>query len=112
MLILLPPLLAMNLIKNLKWLAPFSMVANLLIATGMVITLYYIFSSLGEAAEVPSFASVQTLPIFFGTAIFALEGIGVVSVTTTGDSSRKNFKNQEKPGLEQLKLAKLAIYNV
>ncbi|CAB0003520.1 unnamed protein product [Nesidiocoris tenuis] len=78
MLMLLPPLLGMNLIKNLKYLAPFSMIANLLIGTGMVITLYYVFSSLGDSHDVPAFTSVQQLPIFFGTAIFALEGIGVV----------------------------------
>ncbi|KAF6200576.1 hypothetical protein GE061_005019 [Apolygus lucorum] len=78
MLVLLPPLIGMNLIKNLKYLAPFSMIANLLIATGMVITLYYVFSTMSEAATVPAFTSVSQLPIFFGTAIFALEGIGVV----------------------------------
>ena len=80
---LLPLLIAVNLIRNLKYLAPFSMIANILMATGMVITFYYVFSGgLPAVSERPFFASFETLPIYFGTAIFALEGVGVVSFTT------------------------------
>ncbi|XP_017781864.1 PREDICTED: proton-coupled amino acid transporter-like protein CG1139 isoform X2 [Nicrophorus vespilloides] len=75
---LLPLLILMNLIRNLKYLAPFSMMANVLIGTGMGITFYYIFSDLPEVTTRPNFVDVHKLPMFFGTAIFALEGIGVV----------------------------------
>lgn len=78
MAVLLPLLVAMNLIRNLKYLAPFSMVANILIATGMGITFYYIFSDLPALNSRPNFVEFNKLPMFFGTAIFALEGIGVV----------------------------------
>ncbi|XP_054274645.1 proton-coupled amino acid transporter-like protein pathetic isoform X2 [Macrosteles quadrilineatus] len=78
MLALLPLLICMNLIRNLKYLAPFSMVANILIGTGMGITFYYIFQDLPPVTSQPKFSSMAQLPIFFGTAIFALEGIGVV----------------------------------
>uniref|UniRef100_A0A1B6KPD0 Amino acid transporter transmembrane domain-containing protein n=1 Tax=Graphocephala atropunctata TaxID=36148 RepID=A0A1B6KPD0_9HEMI len=78
MLALLPLLIAMNLIRNLKYLAPFSMVANVLIGTGMGITFYFIFQDLPSVDTRPNFSSLHQLPIFFGTAIFALEGIGVV----------------------------------
>lgn len=77
---LLPFLIVFNLVRNLKYLAPFSMVANALIATGMGITFYYIFSDLPTIDDVPNFSSWSQLPLFFGTAIFALEGIGVVSL--------------------------------
>jgi len=56
------------------------MVANILIATGMGITFYYIFNDLPTISDVPNFSSWSQLPLFFGTAIFALEGIGVVSI--------------------------------
>lgn len=75
---LLPALILINLVRNLKWLAPFSMVANILIATGMGITFYYIFYDLPSFDSRPHFAPLTELPMFFGTAIFALEGIGVV----------------------------------
>ncbi|XP_044576947.1 proton-coupled amino acid transporter-like protein pathetic isoform X1 [Cotesia glomerata] len=75
---LLPILLAFSLIRNLKWLSPFSMVANILIASGMGITFYYVFRDTSEFKPVPGFSSFSQLPMFFGTAIFALEGIGVV----------------------------------
>lgn len=77
---LLPLLIVFNLVRNLKYLAPFSMVANVLIATGMGITFYYIFRDLPTIKDVPNFSSWSQLPLFFGTAIFALEGIGVVSI--------------------------------
>lgn len=83
MAMLLPLLIIFSLVRNLKYLAPFSMVANILIATGMGITFYYILSDLPTISDVPNFSSWTQLPIFFGTAIFALEGIGVVSMHTS-----------------------------
>ena len=75
---LLPLLIPMNLIRNLKYLAPFSMLANILVATGMSITFYYIFSDLPAISSRPTIVDFYKWPMFFGTAIFALEGIGVV----------------------------------
>ncbi|KAK0087635.1 hypothetical protein PV325_000514 [Microctonus aethiopoides] len=78
MALLLPPLLIFSFVKNLKYLAPFSMVANILIAAGMGITFYYIFRDTSEFQSVPAMSEFNRLPLFFGTAIFALEGVGVV----------------------------------
>lgn len=78
MALLLIPLILINLIRNLKYLAPFSMMANLLIAVGMGITFYYIFRDLPAISTRDQFVDIKKLPMFFGTAIFALEGIGVV----------------------------------
>jgi proton-coupled amino acid transporter len=76
------PLVLLNMIRSLKWLAPFSMIANLLMATGVGITFYYVFIDLPSIDERPHFTSLHQLPLFFGTAIFALEGIGVVRKQT------------------------------
>ncbi|KAF9807591.1 hypothetical protein SFRURICE_008804, partial [Spodoptera frugiperda] len=78
MAVLLPLLILMNLIRNLKYLAPFSMIANLLVGTGMGITFYYLFQDIPSLSERLPFTRIERLPTFFGTAIFALEGIGVV----------------------------------
>ncbi|KAJ8919850.1 hypothetical protein NQ315_006379 [Exocentrus adspersus] len=78
MVMLLPVLILMNLIRNLKYLSPLSMIANILVATGMGVTFYYIFSDLPNVGERPAVQPITELPAFFATAIFALEGIGVV----------------------------------
>lgn len=80
MLIMLPLLIAMNLIRNLKYLAPFSMIANFLVGTCMIITFWYVFQDMPSTKTVDYITDWHKWPLFFGTAIFALEGIGVVSV--------------------------------
>lgn len=75
---LLPILIAVNMIRNLKYLSPFSMLANILIGTGMGITFYYVCQDLPAYSDRPQVVEIGQLPMFFGTAIFALEGIGVV----------------------------------
>ncbi|XP_058816791.1 proton-coupled amino acid transporter-like protein pathetic isoform X1 [Topomyia yanbarensis] len=77
-LVSLVPLICINLIRKLKYLTPFSMIANILIGTGVGITLYYITQDLPSFSERKTIAEVHHLPMFFGTVIFALEGIGVV----------------------------------
>ncbi|VVC24826.1 Hypothetical protein CINCED_3A015423 [Cinara cedri] len=78
MLVLLPLVIAMNLIRNLKYLAPFSMIANVLVGTCMSITFWYVFQNVPSTKTVPYIVEWEKWPLFFGTAIFALEGIGVV----------------------------------
>jgi len=78
MLMLLPLVIVMNLIRNLKYLAPFSMIANFLVGICMTITFWYVFQDVPSTKTVPYVADWHTWPLFFGTAIFALEGIGVV----------------------------------
>lgn len=79
MLLLLPLVISMNLIRNLKYLAPFSMVANMLVGVCMIITFFYVFQDMPSIQTVDWVANWRSWPRFFGTAIFALEGIGVVS---------------------------------
>ncbi|KAH8378789.1 hypothetical protein KR009_001364, partial [Drosophila setifemur] len=72
------PLIFMCLVRNLKFLTPFSMIANILMFVGIVITFIYMFSDLPAPAERPGLVTPTEWPLFFGTVIFALEGIGVV----------------------------------
>ena len=78
-LILLLPVIIVCSIRNLKYLSPCSVLANVLEFVGLGIIFYFIFSEpLPGTDSVPSFASPRKFPLFFGTAIFAFEGISVV----------------------------------
>ncbi|XP_072765915.1 proton-coupled amino acid transporter-like protein pathetic [Anoplolepis gracilipes] len=75
---LIPALVLLGQVRNLKYLVPFSMLANIFMMTGFSITLYYIFNNVKSVDNVKLFAKVEQLPRFFATVIFAIEGIGVV----------------------------------
>nr|XP_029715250.1 proton-coupled amino acid transporter-like protein pathetic isoform X1 [Aedes albopictus] len=85
------PLILINLIRKLKYLTPFSMIANILIGAGVGITLYYIVTDLPEFSERKGIADVHHMPMFFGTVIFALEGIGVVMSLENNMKTPQNF---------------------
>jgi proton-coupled amino acid transporter len=73
------PLIFLNWIRNLKLLAPVSMVANVLQMSSIVVVFYYIFRDpLPPVSSVPAFGSWGGVPLFFGTAIFSLETITLV----------------------------------
>jgi len=78
MLILLFPLLLLVSIRNLKYLSPISMLANVLQFVGLGIIFYYLVQDLPYTWEVKYVASLKQIPLYFGTAIYAFEGIGVV----------------------------------
>ncbi|XP_015438312.1 PREDICTED: proton-coupled amino acid transporter 4-like [Dufourea novaeangliae] len=75
---LIPAVVLLGQVRNLKYMVPVSMIANMCMMVGFVITLYYIFSGLQNTVHVKLFSSVTQLPTFFATVIFAIEGIGVV----------------------------------
>lgn len=73
-------MILLNLLKNLKYLTPVSLIAAILTVWGLAITFYYMLQDLPRASSVKAFASWYQLPLYFGTAIYAFEGIGVVSI--------------------------------
>ena len=101
MVISLLPMLFLVSVRNLKYLAPVSMLANLLQFIGLGIIFYYLLMDIPQVSErnyvarynipteVPAslmdqmfylidISSISQLPLFFGTAMFTFEGIGVV----------------------------------
>lgn len=66
------------LVKKLKHLVPFSMVANMCIVVGFSITLYYLFDQINDPTQLNYTTSIKGLPLFFATVLFAMEGIGTV----------------------------------
>ncbi|XP_038216222.1 proton-coupled amino acid transporter-like protein pathetic [Zerene cesonia] len=78
-LILLVPLILMVWIKNLKYLAPVSMLANFFMGLGLGITFYFLVGT-GELNfdNVSMIKAPWEWPEFFSLTIFAMEAIGVV----------------------------------
>lgn len=65
-------------ITELKYLAPLSTIANICMAVGVTLTFYFAFQDLPDISERQYFGKPSNLPLFFGTAIFAFEGIALV----------------------------------
>lgn len=80
LLLLLVPMILINWVKKLKYLTPASLFASILTCSGLIITFFYMLQGLPDTSTVDSFSSWSQLPLYFGTVIYAFEGIGVVSV--------------------------------
>jgi len=81
--ILLLPLIFLNWIRNLKYLAPVMSIANVFMSIGLGIIFYYIFQDMHGVYEEREnfylmFNSWESLPLYFGTALYAFEGIGMI----------------------------------
>lgn len=76
---LLIPLVLLNWVKSLKYLTPTSLFAAVTMTTGLIITFFYMLQGLPAVSTVNAFSSWGQLPLYFGTAVYAFEGIGVVS---------------------------------
>lgn len=85
------PVLLIGQIRELKFLVPFSFLANMFIVVTFGITLYYIFKDPLVFDDKPNFASFATLPLFFSTVIFAMEGIGVVMPVENSMAKPQHF---------------------
>lgn len=80
MLLMLIPLILINWIKNLKLLAPVSKIANVITFASFAIIIYYMFKAPMLSEELNAIGEVAEFPFYFGTVLFALEAIGVVSI--------------------------------
>lgn len=80
MLIFLLPLIFINYVKNLKFLAPLSTLANFVTVVSFGIILYYLVESDITFKDRAPIGNYLDYPLFFGTVLFALEAIGVVSI--------------------------------
>ncbi|XP_011369540.1 proton-coupled amino acid transporter 2 [Pteropus vampyrus] len=78
MLAFLPVLVLLALIRNLRVLSVFSMLANLSMLLSLVIIAQYSVQEIPDSSQLPLIASWKTYSLFFGTAIFSFESIGVV----------------------------------
>ncbi|CAL4090771.1 unnamed protein product [Meganyctiphanes norvegica] len=85
------PALLFCYIPELKMLAPVSMLASALKVVGLILTFYYLIRDLGTREPVPAFGGWSTLPLFFGSTIYAIGGIGLVLPLENKMKSPQNF---------------------
>ncbi|XP_022244683.1 proton-coupled amino acid transporter 1-like isoform X2 [Limulus polyphemus] len=76
--IILPFMVIFNFIKSLRTLAVVSTIANILQSLGICIIFYNLFQNLPSTSSRPLSMPLSTLPLYFGTAMYAFEGIGIV----------------------------------
>lgn len=76
---LVPLVMAMGLIRDLKWLVPLSHCSNLLFLTGISITMYYVLKDAPNPLSARQYGSLQDYPLFLSAMIYGMENIGVVS---------------------------------
>ncbi len=87
-LMLCPVYILLSFIKNLDSLAWLSFVSNILMVTGFICIFLHIFETLHNPIHLPAVAPAHDLPVFFASAIFTYESIGLVS---KGDVTQCNI---------------------
>lgn len=86
-------LIPIGLVRELKYLVPFSALANIFILVSFVITLYYIFSEGLDVGNGKLMADIEQVPLFLATVIFAMEGIGVIMPLENSMENPHHFIN-------------------
>lgn len=79
MLMILIPIILLNWIRNLKYLAPLSTLANAITLISFAMILYYLVRDVPTFRHREPVGKLENIPLFVGTVLFALEAIGVVS---------------------------------
>ncbi|VVC39501.1 Amino acid transporter, transmembrane domain [Cinara cedri] len=77
-LITMVPIMISSLIRNLKFIARLSAIANMCMLVGLFVILYYCANGLPPLSTRAAVAHWTSIPLYFGTSIFAFEGISLV----------------------------------
>ncbi|KAK9508556.1 hypothetical protein O3M35_006090 [Rhynocoris fuscipes] len=85
------PIFLVGIVRNMKFLVPFSALANILLGVGLCLTLYYMCQDLPPLSSRPLTAPISKLPLFFSTVLFGMEGIGTMLPIENSMKSPKHF---------------------
>ncbi|XP_044251960.1 glutamate transporter polyphemus isoform X1 [Drosophila takahashii] len=80
------------LIRKLKYLIPFNIVATILIYSGFFMMMYYVFLDMPSISERNIFfGPIELLPLFFGIAIFSITSVGVMLAIESEMSNPQHY---------------------
>lgn len=109
--LVLGPLILTCQLRELKYLVPFSFLANVFMVVSFAITLKFMFTGIEGTDDRDMVSSIGNLPVFFSTVIFAMEGIGVVMPVE--NSMRKPQQFLGCPGVLNIAMSiVVALYSV
>ncbi|XP_032524495.1 proton-coupled amino acid transporter-like protein CG1139 isoform X1 [Danaus plexippus] len=86
------PLVSLCMIRSLKYLAPFSLVADLFIGICVIATVYYSITAASSLSDLPAWNDVQGFFRLMGICIFSINGIGVTLPVENNMRKPKYFK--------------------
>ncbi|XP_055378751.1 proton-coupled amino acid transporter-like protein CG1139 [Condylostylus longicornis] len=91
MCMILLPLILLNWVRNLKYLAPFTTIGNIATIVSFGVILYYIFREPISFENRNPVANIEKYPLYLGTVLFALEAVGVIIPLQNEMKKPKNF---------------------
>lgn len=91
MAVVLIPIMLSTWIRNLKYLVPVSSIANFLVISGYIATMYIMSHDVPSIRERRYVADWNNLPLFFGTVIYSFEGITLVLPLKNEMKNPNNF---------------------
>jgi len=87
---ILPLLWFLCVLRTLKYLAPFSLMANFTLLFSIGVVYYHDFTKINSPIDLEA-VNWSSLPIFFGVAVYSYEGIGLVLPVESSMREPKKF---------------------
>ncbi|XP_046673372.1 proton-coupled amino acid transporter-like protein pathetic [Homalodisca vitripennis] len=90
-LLMIIPVMPIGTIRQMKYMVPFSAMANLFLLVGVSLTLYFTTSDFPALSSRPLSCDATRLPLFLSTVLFGMEGIGVILPIENAMKNPKRF---------------------